>query len=229
MHKGYKLTTYLWLFGLILITHTSCKLLFGSLSDNPNETFNTLSDENPYDAIIVPGCPHDSNSLRLLLDRVYWASFLHKKGLTKKIIFSGSAVYTPYYESKVMRLIAIKLGVPSEDIHLESNAEHTTENVYYGYKICDSLGYKRRAFATQSFQAGSMVQFVKRYDLNVDMLPIIADSIAHYTINTDSMDLTEAYCQNWTSLVQRESFLKRLRGTMGRRVKAEIRQKRKEE
>ena len=37
------------------------------------------------------------------------AYYLYKNGYTKNIIFSGSAVHTPYVEAKVMRLLACLL------------------------------------------------------------------------------------------------------------------------
>jgi len=51
---------------------------------------------------------------------VLWASFLYKQGVIRNIIFSGGAVYTPYYEAKVMGLYAQRLGIPKEHIFYET-------------------------------------------------------------------------------------------------------------
>ena len=57
-----------------------------------------------YDAIIVPGVPYDGNKwTRTMKGRVYWAKHLYEEGIAKNIIFSGSSVYTAYYEAEIMK------------------------------------------------------------------------------------------------------------------------------
>ena len=55
-------------------------------------------------------------------------------GMAKNVMFSGSAVYTPYYESKIMALYAEAIGIPKERIYIETEAEHSTENIFYSYR-----------------------------------------------------------------------------------------------
>src|SRR5690349_20172652 len=78
----------------------------------------------PYDAIIVPGTQFENGKWdRVMMGRIYWAKFLYDKGIAKNIIFSGSAVYSPYYEAEIMRLYAIELGIPKDNIFTETRAE----------------------------------------------------------------------------------------------------------
>src|ERR1700751_3639559 len=61
--------------------------------------------KKPYDAVIVTGIPYDSANGKwdyLMKIRVYWSWLLYKNGIAKNIIYSGSAVYTPYMESRIM-------------------------------------------------------------------------------------------------------------------------------
>jgi hypothetical protein len=73
----------------------------------------------PYDVIIVPGIPFekDKDAGMIMKARVKWASYLVTRGIAKNVIFSGSAVYTPYTESRIMALYAIELGIPAERIY----------------------------------------------------------------------------------------------------------------
>ena len=68
--------------------------------------------------------------------------------MTKNIIFSGGAVYTKYTESAIMKLFAIEMGIPEENIFIEERAEHSTENVFYSYYIAKDLNFKKLAVAS---------------------------------------------------------------------------------
>ncbi|MGM0505436.1 MAG: YdcF family protein, partial [Bacteroidota bacterium] len=69
--------------------------------------------ETTYDVIIVPGVPfNDDFWTDVLLGRIYWSHYLYENGITKNIIYSGSAVYTPYIESEIMAMYGRQLGIP---------------------------------------------------------------------------------------------------------------------
>ena len=109
-----------------------------SLFHSTKRTLQKSLEEEPYDVIIVPGYPYtetDSTWNNVHKIRVEWANYLYQKGYTKNIIFSGGAVYSPYVESRIMKLYAEQLEIPSENIFTEESAEHSTENVYYSYRL----------------------------------------------------------------------------------------------
>ena len=106
----------------------------------------------PYDIIIVPGVPfEEGNWSWVMKGRVYWSKYLYDNGITKNIMYSGSAVYSPYVEGRIMALYAVALGIPEENVFSETLAEHSTENVYYSYKKARKLGFERIALATDQF------------------------------------------------------------------------------
>jgi vancomycin permeability regulator SanA len=111
---------------------SSC-MLFGS---SIKKTCERSLAAAPYDATIVPGVTFEdstwSNTMKM---RVSWANHLYKIGATKNIIYSGSSVYTDYRESTIMALYGEELGVPSSAIFEDRRAQHSTENVYYGYLV----------------------------------------------------------------------------------------------
>ncbi|MCK7537086.1 MAG: YdcF family protein [Marinilabiliales bacterium] len=126
--------------------------------------------------IIVPGVPYnDPNMSKILLGRIYWSHYLYSKGIAKNIIYSGSAVYTPYVESVIMSLYAQKLGVPADFIYTETKAEHSVENVYYSYKIAEKLGFKKIALATDPFQSRMLKRLSKKFKVEIEYIPFTFD------------------------------------------------------
>ena len=193
----------------------------------PSTAMRIAKQKMPYDVIIVPGLPADTGSIHpILSDRIKWAAFLYKNGYTKHVIFSGSAVYSPYFEGEAMRLYAIAAGIPAEVVYPETRAEHTSENIYYSYLIAKQKGFKTMAFASQAAQTNPIKGLGDKLD--IDMLPIVLDSIKDLKFAFELVDITSAYKSGFVALPERESLLKRLRGTMGYRVKADMRKTRRE-
>ncbi len=173
----------------------------------------------PYDAVIVPGVPFENGQWSYIMKgRVLWSIYLYRAGIAKNIIYSGSSVYSPFVEGKIMALYAEQFGVPKENIFVEDRAEHSTENVYYGTVLARKNGFKKVAVATDRFQSRTLVTFVNRLKAGVRMLPMqdsLTRTIAHTNLPIDSM---QAYNPTFVSIVERESFFKRFKGTMGKNM-----------
>lgn len=177
--------------------------------------------KNVYDAIIVPGVPFENGLWsRTMKARVYWAKFLYDKGITKNIIFSGSAVYTPYVEAKIMALYGEALGIDTTHIYTEENAEHSTENVYYSYKLARQLGFEKIAVASDPFQTVMVKSFATKLDLDIDYIPMLMDSLLTIPLLDPEIDPTTAVVTDtsWKALPERESGFKRFKGTMGKNI-----------
>lgn len=173
----------------------------------------------PYDAIIVPGVPYDGKHWsETMRNRVQWANYLYKKGIAKNIIYSGAAVYTEYEEAKVMALYGEALGIPKEHIFLDTRAEHSTENVYYSFRVAKKEGFKKIALATDPFQLNGMRKFIKKFELPVDLLPIIKDTLLKQDLTEPTINPSSAKCSNFASIVIRQSKWQRLRGTFGQYI-----------
>ena len=194
------------------------------------KTYQAASKEIPFDVVIVPGVPYQDTATHIVYKaRVLWAKHLYDSGYTKNIIFSGSAVYTPYIESRTMKLYAVALGVPSENIFTEEKAEHSTENVYYSWKMAKALGFKKVALATDPFQSGMLRSMLREHTPDMMSLPVQFDKINATDKVLPLIDAATALVLPFVSLPDREGYWERLRGTMGKRVKAEARQDREEE
>lgn len=179
------------------------------------------AENKTYDVIIVPGIPFEEDSLQwgwIMRGRVYWAKYLYDKGIAKNIMFSGSAVYSPYYEGKIMALYAEALGIPKENIYTELKAEHSTENLYYSYKKSKQLGFKTMALASDPFQTKMMRIYAHlRLSKHIGIIPFVVDTLRRIEpqMTNPPIDYKQAFKENFVALPERESKWKRFKGTLG--------------
>lgn len=198
---------------VMLVSITSCYF-------SPRSTQRLLNHASgkSYDIIVVPGIPlYEGKWDSVMKARVYWSKFLFDKGIAKNVMYSGSSVYSPYYEGEVMAMYAAAIGIPKENIYTETLAEHSTENIYYGYHKSKKIGFKTIALATDPFQAKQLSSYAKlRISRQIGILPIVFDSLkAMHPLMTDPpIDYQKAYNSNFKSIVERESGWKRFKGTM---------------
>ena len=176
----------------------------------------------PFDAIIVPGVPFDTAWSDVMRARVLWSHYLYEEGFTKNVIYSGSAVYSPYIESRIMAEYAKELGIPEEHIYTEERAEHSTENVFYSYYLAKYLGLENIALATDPFQTKMVKSFAKKKKLDIGYVPAMFDVVGmRYGGTSVTIDPSTAKVENFTPLPEREGFFKRFAGTMGKNLKYE--------
>lgn len=177
----------------------------------------------PYDVIIVPGVPfNNGNWDGIMRIRVLWSVYLYKEGITKNIIYSGSSVYSPFIEGKIMALYGEKLGVNPENIFVDSLAEHSTENVYYSYLIAQHKGFKKIALATDRFQSRTLLSFLRKMKrkthTDIKCLPMQEDIVRAMPYENFVIDSMQAHVDNFVSIYDRQSFWKRFRGTLGKNI-----------
>lgn len=178
-----------------------------------------------YDVIVVPGVPfEDGEWSRLMKARVYWAKILMDNGIAKNVMFSGSSVYTPYFEADIMALYGEAIGIDPNHIYTETKAEHSTENIFYGYKKAKLLGFESVALATDPIQARSLQGFTKRsVSKDVDIIPIIFRKLKRIEseMKDPRIEYSTAFNEDFISITEREGLLKRLNGTRGKNVQNE--------
>jgi hypothetical protein len=207
------------LFGSIFYFN-ACAYINRRFYTDPSVYFQKALENEPYDALIVPGFPHIKDSMTSIVqNRVYWSWYLYNKGMVKNIIFSGNAVYTPYREAEIMAMYAIQLGIPAENVFTEIQAEHSTENLYYSYKIAEEQGFKRLALGTEIAQS-SFIYSVNnhRFKIPVDFIPIVYDTLRTIEKVKPEINQESAVDTGFVSILEREGLFKRLRGTRGRKV-----------
>ena len=206
-----------------LIFGVASILLTGCFAYTAQKKYTKALNAPPYDTIIVPGVPLENGMWSPTMKaRVYWSVYLYKKGMAKNIIFSGSAVYTPYIEAKVMALYAEELGVAKENIFTEQKAEHSTENLFYSYKLSQNLGFKNVALTTDPFQSKILEKYAYKYDLFVDFLPVVFSILDSIPKIDPDIDESKAHVDSFISIEERESKWKRFAGTRGKNIRFDL-------
>ncbi len=172
-----------------------------------------------YDIIVVPGVPFEDGKWSFTMkERVCWSKYLYDRGIARNVMYSGAAVYSPYREGEIMALYAEKIGIPKEHIYTETRAEHSTENMYYSYKKARMLGFHRIALASDPFQTKMLRRFAKKIvDPEIGLIPVVADTVlaVESKIADPQIDYQKAYVKDFVSIMDREGFFKRWRGTRG--------------
>lgn len=215
-----KILKYVLYFHLVLLL--GAVLLQCTFQHYATTSFDEAKKQIPYDVIIVPGVPYEDTSTNIIYKaRILWAKHLYDSGYTRNIMFSGSAVYTPYIESRTMKLYAEALGIPKENLYTEEKAEHSSENVYYSWKLAKSLGFKKIALATDPYQSGLLRGLIREHTPGVMSLPIRFETIDARNKTLPPIDPSSAHVDSFIALPEREGFWERFQGTMGKRVKAE--------
>jgi len=198
-------------------------LLVGCTVANPRKYYTKAYEKRPYDVVIVPGTPFVNGQWdRVTHGRLLWAKFLYDRGVTKHIICSGAAVYSPYVEAEIMRKYAIAIGVPAADVFAEPIAEHSTENLYYGWKLARSLGFEKIGLATDEFQSKMLKKFNRKMQRKVgsevDIIPMVRDSVEIMDQRTPEIDPSSAFRKDFVSIVDRQTFWQRFQGTLGKYI-----------
>ena len=203
-----------------------CVLGFQScifLGVRQNKHYKSVEKIKPIDVIIVPGLPlYGGQWDTLLKSRIIWSDFLIKKGIASNVLYSGNAVYTVWQEGPSMALYATQLGIKKENILIDTLAEHSTENLFYGYQLAKQKGYKTIAVATDPFQCALLQKFAKKnFKEEIYFLPIIYDSIRQQMKIELTIDTTLTKSTHFIPLEQRQDYKERLNGTRGKHIKKE--------
>ena len=188
---------------------------------SPDKLFKRALKNQPYDVVIVPGAPFDGKEWNgAMKGRVIWGCYLVDKGIAKNVIFSGGAVYSPYVEAKIMALYAEALGTPKEKIIVETEAQHSTENIYNSYHLARKMGFIKIAVASDPFQSALLMGFTKRrFKLPITHIPFITDTLMKIHNVNPQINPESAFVKNFKSIIETQSKWKRFRGTRGRNIK----------
>lgn len=207
-----------------VVSHTvllSAFLLLNSCAFSSRVSRNLLEESRTtgYDIIVVPGVPFENGQWSSTMKgRIYWSKYLYDMGIARNIMYSGSAVYTPYNEAEIMALYAERIGIPRENIFTEKLAEHSTENIFYSYRKARKLGYESIALASDPFQTKMLKAFTrKKVSPDVGLIPIVYDTLRamESKMTNPEIDPQKAFEKDFVPLPERENFFKRFRGTRG--------------
>jgi uncharacterized SAM-binding protein YcdF (DUF218 family) len=219
--KFFKILFWAHLIVLLVMTMDFC-----SYSTRTSRKLLEESKSKSFDVVIVPGVPfEDGQWSKIMKARVYWSKYLYDKGIAKNIMYSGSAVYSPYVEAEIMALYGQAIGIDKDNILTENKAEHSTENLYYSYHKAKNMGFKTIALASDPFQSKMLSSFAKeKLSNDVTFLPIVFDTLKTLepTMTDPAIDYKSLLVKNFVALPKRESWWKRIHGTMGDNIDTTI-------
>lgn len=126
----------------------------------------------PTGVALVPGAGlwSDSSPTPVLYDRVATAADLYRAGVVKKLLMSGDHRFEWYNEPEAMRQLAIRLGVPDEDIVLDYAGRRTYDSCYRARAI---FGVERAVVVTQRFHLDRALYLCDA--LGVQAVGVVAD------------------------------------------------------
>ena len=205
------------IFMLCIACFSSCFFLRPS----QNRELKKADQIKPIDVVIIPGLPlYHGQWDTLLKARIIWSDYLYKRGIVSNIIYSGNAVYTQWREGPSMALYAKQLGIKNEHIFIDTIAEHSTENLFYGYQLAKEKGFKTIAVATDPFQCSLLSKYAKKHFKEpIYFIPIIYDSIRNEMKIKLQIDTTLNKKSNFIPLEERQDYKERMNGTRGKHIK----------
>lgn len=92
----------------------------------------SLADAPPKRAAVVfgAGLTQDGTPTRVLRDRVLTAASLYEQGIVEKLLMSGDNRFIDYNEPGAMKMYAVNLGIPEDDIVLDYAGRRTYDTCY---------------------------------------------------------------------------------------------------
>ena len=117
------------------------------------------------------------------------------------------------------------MGIPADHTFSETKAEHSTENIYYSWKMAKAMGFQKIALSTDPFQARVLGSFMRKYTPGVIAIPIVYDRLDIKGKTLPVINFAPAFATNFVNIKKREGFWERFAGTLGKRVKKEGSQK----
>ena len=124
------------LFWLILVM----LLVWGVITGISVWRFSFEVSNKPADSIIILGAAVSGNKPSPVFEeRIKHGINLYQQGLAKKIIFTGGVGSDKdFSESAVGRSVALRAGVPLEDILIEQLSRTTQENLHFAKNLMES-------------------------------------------------------------------------------------------
>jgi len=205
-----------FVFLAIILLVSSCIFL----NSSQNKQLKKAVGVKPIDIAIVPGLPlYNGKWDTLLKTRILWAKFLYKRGYVSNILFSGNAVYTPWTEGPSMALYAEQLGIPKENIFIDTIAEHSTENLFYGYQLAKQKGFRTVCVSSDPFQCRFLKKFAKKnFEDTIYFLPVNYDSIRNEMKIELVIDSVATKKHNFIPIEKRLNYRQRMKGTRGKNI-----------
>ncbi|WP_375769409.1 YdcF family protein [Archangium gephyra] len=129
----------------------------------------------PADILVVLGARvlpggEPSSALRARIEK---AVELYHQGLAPRLLFSGGVGLHPPSEARVMRDLAVRLGVPPEACLLEEQSHSTEQNARFSSDLLRSLGARRVVVVSDPYHLLRARQYFRLHGFEVATSPAL--------------------------------------------------------
>ena len=160
---------------VLAVTAAACVVLFPLAQELffGNTDYLGGSASRPADAVVVFGAEvhADGSPSFVLMDRMDTAIALYKDHRVKRIIVSGAVGVSGYNEALVMRDMAVKAGVPSKDVVVDSAGVNTEATVRDTVPFFGGVGWRRIAAESDFYHLPRIKLAYARAGWNVLTVP----------------------------------------------------------
>jgi len=159
---------------------------------------------DPADVIVVlgygPPVDKDGEPVDELARRVEKAVELYHDGLAPAMIMTGGNTYRDYYESSVMKELAVSLGVPADAVVEERQAMDTIGNARYSAGLMRERGWESCIVVSSPYHLKRALKLFEAADLEVqtagaevpaDPMYGVAFSLYEYLVRIDYLFIDE--------------------------------------
>jgi uncharacterized SAM-binding protein YcdF (DUF218 family) len=105
--------------------------------------------------------------------RVEKAVALYQQGLAPQLLFSGGVGVNPPSEARVMRALAVRLGVPEQACLLEEQSHSTEQNARFSVEVLRSLAARRVVVVSDPYHLLRARQYFRLHGLEVATSPAL--------------------------------------------------------
>lgn len=188
--NGYlRLLLYLYSFLITFALFCSLLIMYSPLVNNLARNLIIKSEERKADVIIVlsSGAYDDGSLGYFTLMRTFHGIRLYKKGLAKKIIFSGSNIKgnkLNFSISQKMAEFALELKIPVDNVMVEDKSLRTYENVLEVKKLMEKFKLNDALLVTSGIHMKRAKLTFEHAGIKVYAAPVSAFE----TVITDPLD-----------------------------------------
>ncbi|HEX8438605.1 YdcF family protein [Archangium sp.] len=118
-------------------------------------------------ARVLPG-GSPSPALRARIEK---AVELYHQGIAPRLLFSGGVGVNPPSEARVMKELAVRLGVPEEACLLEEQSHSTEQNARFSTEVLRSLGAKSVVVVSDPYHLLRARQYFRLHGFEVATSP----------------------------------------------------------
>jgi uncharacterized SAM-binding protein YcdF (DUF218 family) len=129
----------------------------------------------PADAVVVLGARVLAGGVPsgALQARVERAVALYRRGLAPRLVFSGGVGVHPPSEARVMRALAVSLGVPEAACLLEEQSHSTEQNARHSVAVLRAVGARRVVVVSDPYHLLRARQYFRLHGVEVATVPAL--------------------------------------------------------